>query len=259
MNRIQQLFEKKKENLLAVYFTAGYPHLNDTVTIIRELEAAGADLVEIGIPFSDPLADGPTIQISGEKALENGISLKLIFEQLKEIRKEVKIPLVFMGYLNPIFKFGIKRFAEKCAEAGIDGLILPDLPVQEYLNDFKETFEACNLSNIFLITPQTPEERIRKIDEISTGFIYMVSSSSTTGAKSAIQTNQESYFSRIQGMNLKTPRLIGFGISNHETFEKACLFANGAIIGSAFINALSESENLENTIHDFVKSVKSKA
>jgi len=259
MNRIQQLFEKKKKNLLAVYFTAGYPHLNDTVTIIRELEAAGADLVEIGIPFSDPLADGPTIQKSGEKALENGISLKLIFEQLKEIRKEVKIPLVFMGYLNPIFKFGIKRFAEKCAEAGIDGLILPDLPVQEYLNDFKETFEACSLSNIFLITPQTPEERIRKIDEISNGFIYMVSSSSTTGAKSAIQSNQESYFSRIQGMNLKTPSLIGFGISNHETFEKACRFANGAIIGSAFINALSESENLKDTIHDFVKSVKSKA
>ena len=259
MNRIQQLFEKKKENVLAVYFTAGYPQLNDTVTIIKELEAAGADLVEIGIPFSDPLADGPTIQKSGEKALENGISLNIIFEQLKDIRKEVKIPLVFMGYLNPIFKFGIRKFAEKCAEVGIDGLILPDLPVQEYMSDFKETFEACKLSNIFLITPQTPEERIRKIDETSTGFIYMVSSSSTTGAKSAIQTNQESYFQRIQDMNLKTPRLIGFGISNHETFEKACRFANGAIIGSAFINALSDSKDLKETVHNFVKSVKSKA
>ena len=256
MNRIQELFEKKKENLLAIYFTAGYPELNDTKTVIKELETAGADLIEIGIPFSDPLADGPTIQKSGEKALENGISLNLIFEQLKEIRKEVSTPLVFMGYLNPILKFGIKRFAEKCAEVGIDGLILPDLPLQEYMNEFKETFEACKLSNIFLITPQTPEERIRKIDEISTGFIYMVSSSSTTGAKTGIQTNQEGYFKRVQEMNLKTPRLIGFGISNNETFTKACQFANGAIIGSAFINTLTKSDNMKESIHDFVKSIK---
>lgn len=256
MNRIQQLFEKKKENLLAVYFTAGYPELNDTTTVIKELEAAGADLVEIGVPFSDPLADGPTIQKSGERALENGISLNLIFEQLKDIRKEVSIPMVFMGYLNPILKFGIKRFAEKCAEVGIDGLILPDLPVQEYMTEFKETFEACNLSNIFLITPNTPEKRVRKIDEISTGFIYMVSSSSTTGAKTNIQTNQEDYFKRIDEMDLNTPRLIGFGISNNETFTKACQFANGAIIGSAFINTLTNSENLKDSIHGFVKSIK---
>jgi len=256
MNRINELFEKKQNNILSIFFTAGYPGLNDTAKIIKSLQNSEVDMIEIGMPFSDPLADGPVIQQSSQVALKNGMSLKLLLNQLKDIRKEVNIPLILMGYLNPVYQFGIERFCEKATETGVDGLILPDLPMQEYVEDYKTIFEKYKLHNIFLITPQTTEERIRKIDAESKGFIYMVASSSTTGAKSAILTEQEDYFKRIAKMNLTSPKIIGFGISTNETFQKACKYANGAIIGSAFIKLLEKSENPENDIIDFANGIK---
>lgn len=255
-NRINQLFETKKENILSVYFTAGYPRLNDTVTVIRELEKNGVDLIEIGMPFSDPTADGPVIQKSSETALKNGMSLKLLFEQIEDIRKSVKIPLVLMGYINPVLHFGIEKFCKKCAEVGIDGLILPDLPLSEYKLHYREIFSKYGLHNILLITPQTSENRIREIDDVSGGFIYMVSSSSTTGAnKKAGDFNRE-YFERLHQMKLKNPRLIGFGISNHSTFANACQYAHGAIIGSAFIKALQQDKSIAENVAAFVKNIR---
>lgn len=255
-NKIEQLFEEKKERILSVYFTAGYPGLNDTSNIIKYLQSSGADIVEVGIPFSDPVADGPTIQESNKLALGNGISLKLIFEQLTEIRNEVDIPIILMGYINPVMQFGVEEFCQKCEEVGVDGLILPDLPMQEYIDEYQSMFEAHGLLNIFLITPQTSEQRIREIDDNSKGFIYMVSLAGTTGAKGDISEDQLAYFERIKTMQLKNPTLIGFGISNQETFDRACSYAFGAIIGSAFINILEKSINLEQDISAFIKSVK---
>ena len=217
-NRINRLFETKKENILSVYFTAGFPNLNDTVKIIQQLEKSGADLIEIGMPFSDPTADGPTIQHSSEVALKNGMSVKLLFGQLKEIRKSVKIPLILMGYFNPVLQFGVEEFCNKCSEIGIDGTILPDLPLEEFEEHYKKYFINNNLHNILLITPQTSEKRIRQIDDASEGFIYMVSSSSTTGAGKKVEDFHQDYFEHIQKMNLKNPRLIGFGISDKATF-----------------------------------------
>lgn len=254
-NRINTLFETKKENVLSVYFTSGYPELNDTETVITELVKNGTNLIEIGIPFSDPVADGPVIQQSSLEALNNGISLKLIFEQLKDIRQKVDIPLVMMGYLNPVLQYGIEAFCKKCNEIGIDGIILPDITPEIYEEEYKDIFEANNLHMIFLITPQSTPERIRYIDSISNGFIYMVSSSSTTGAKSSIQTDQEAYFTRVKELGLKNPKMIGFGISNKETFATACKYANGAIIGSAFIKALQQDGGLKERISNFVKSI----
>lgn len=255
-NRINQLFETKKENILSVYFTAGFPKLNDTVEIIQELETNGVDLVEIGIPFSDPTADGPTIQRSSETALKNGMSLKLLFEQLKNIRQSVKIPLVLMGYFNPVMQFGVEEFCKKCNETGIDGAILPDLPLEEFEAHYKKYFTKNNLHNILLITPQTSEARIRKIDEASGGFIYMVSSASVTGAGKKVEDFHQDYFERIQQMNLKKPRLIGFGISDHATFTNACRFAGGAIIGSAFVKELQEYNEIQKCIADFVQKIR---
>ena len=255
-NRINQLFETKKENILSIYFTAGFPRLNDTVEIIQQLEKNEADLVEIGIPFSDPTADGPTIQHSSEIALKNGMSLKLLFSQLKDIRKSVNIPLILMGYLNPVLQFGVEKFCTSCREAGIDGVILPDLPLEEYEEQFQQHFLKNNLHNILLITPQTPESRIRKIDESSDGFIYMVSSASTTGAGKKADDFNFGYFQRIQKMNLKNPRLIGFGISDHDTFSNACRYASGAIVGSAFVHALQQEKEPARAVHLFIKSIK---
>lgn len=255
MNRIEELFKKKSERVLNVYFTAGYPQLNDTASILEELEKTGADLIEIGIPFSDPIADGPTIQESNGIALDNGMTLNLLMEQLKDIRSKVDIPIILMGYINPIVQYGMEAFCQKCAEVGVDGLILPDLPMFEYLEVHKPLFEKHGLFNIFLITPQTSETRIREIDHNSNGFIYMVSSASTTGAKTGISDEQELYFERVNAMNLKNPTLIGFGISNKETFDKACKNANGAIIGSAFVKAISASEDLPRDIEIFTKSI----
>ncbi|TKG91052.1 tryptophan synthase subunit alpha [Puteibacter caeruleilacunae] len=256
MNRINQLFENKKNNILTVYFTAGFPELNDTLTILKSAEEAGADIVEIGMPFSDPLADGPTIQASGDKALENGMSIAKLFEQLKDMRKEISIPVLLMGYLNPVHRYGWDKFLQQCEYCGIDGLILPDLPIEEYKSDFKDKFEKIGLSNVFLITPQTPNERIRMIDELSTGFIYMVSSASTTGAKSGITEEQEAYFNRIAQMELKSPVQIGFGISDRGSFNRACEFADGAIIGSAFIKAIQKSGSIDVNVKNFISSIK---
>ena len=256
-NRIDHLFETKGNNILSIYFTAGFPKLEDTVSIIQHLQEAGADMIEIGIPFSDPVADGPTIQESGSVALHNGMTVNLLFEQIKNIRQNIDIPLLLMGYLNPVIQYGMEKFCQKCQETGIDGLIIPDLPLQEYLDEYKALFEQYGLYNIFLISPQTSEERIRQIDQHSSGFIYMVSSASITGAKGNITDEQEAYFKRVADMNLRNPTLIGFGISNHETFEKACVHASGAIIGSAFINLLKDSDNnLKEDIKGFVEAVK---
>jgi tryptophan synthase alpha chain len=252
-NRITALFERKDKKVLSIYFTAGYPELNDTLTIITELEKSGVDLIEIGMPFSDPVADGPVIQHSSEIALKNGMTIKLLFEQLKEIRKSISIPLILMGYLNPVMQYGIENFCKKCKETGIDGTIIPDLPLEIYEAEYKEIFRENSLSNIFLITPQTTDDRIRKIDVASTGFIYMVSSSSTTGVKGAVNEEQISYFERIRNMNLRSKRLIGFGISDKASFEKASGYANGAIIGSAFVKALSGQGAIESKVKAFVQ------
>ena len=250
------MFEEKKGGVLSVYFTAGYPYLNDTADIIRLLEKNGVDLIEVGMPFSDPTADGPTIQQSSDVALKNGMSLDVLFRQLEGIRNTVSIPLVMMGYFNPVLQFGVEKFCRKCAESGIDGIILPDLPVEEYDISYREIFEKYRLHNILLITPQTADERILEIDRISSGFIYMVSSSSTTGAGKKVEDFQKDYFSRVQELPLKNPRLIGFGISDRATFENACSYASGAIIGSAFVKALREQDSLENIISRFVQSIR---
>jgi tryptophan synthase alpha chain len=256
MNRINKLFDDKTRGVLSVYFTAGYPKLSDTAVICESLERAGADIIEVGMPFSDPIADGPTIQESNKSALDNGISLKLIFDQLADIRKRVQIPIVLMGYINPVLQFGLEAFCSECASVGIDGLILPDLPMQEYLDEYKPTFQKYGLLNIFLITPQTSEQRIWQIDRQSDGFIYVVSSASTTGAKSGISHKQDEYFQRINDMHLKNPMLIGFGISDHDSFQHACRYADGAIIGSAFINVLTHAKNLTEEINTFINDIK---
>ena len=253
MNVINKLFQDKKQNIFSVYFTAGFPNLNDTTTIIRELEKNGVDMIEIGMPFSDPLADGPTIQRSSEIALENGMTIKLLFEQLKIVNS--KIPLILMGYLNPVLQYGIEKFCKDASVIGVSGVIIPDLPLQEYVDEYKSIFEKYDLKNIFLITPQTSEKRIRLIDEHSDGFIYMVSSASTTGTKNEIGVEQESYFNRIKTMNLKNPTVIGFGIHNNQTFSKACEYTNGAIIGSAFIKAIDGSKDMEKNISVFVRNI----
>ncbi len=254
MNQINQKLQEDKK-LLSIYFSAGYPKLNDTVTIIQNLEKSGVDMIEIGLPFSDPLADGPTIQESSTKALQNGMTTKLLFEQLANIRESVKIPLIIMGYFNPMLQYGVENFCKKCQEIGIDGLIMPDLPVDIYDEQYKEIFEKYGLINVFLITPQTSESRIRYIDSVSNGFIYMVSSASVTGGSSnEFGDSQENYFQRIADMNLKNPQIVGFGISNKSTFDQATKFAKGAIIGSAFIKNLTD--NGVSSINKFVELFK---
>ncbi|MDR1715117.1 MAG: tryptophan synthase subunit alpha [Prevotella sp.] len=257
MNRIKQLFEKKQKDILSIYFTAGFPNLNDTRDVIRELEANGIDLIEIGIPFSDPMADGPTIQDSGTIALKNGMTLKILFSQLKDIRKEVNIPLIMMGYLNPIMQYGFENFCKQCKETGIDGAIIPDLPFNDYINEFKPIADKYDIKIVMLITPETSEERIRLIDEHTDSFIYMVSSAATTGAQKSFDEKKQDYFRRINSMNLRNPRLIGFGISNKATLDAAQANASGAIIGSKFITLLKESVNIKEAVKN-LKEVLSK-
>jgi tryptophan synthase alpha chain len=252
MNRINHKLKEDKK-LLSIYFSAGYPSLNDTVSIIENLEKNGVDMIEIGLPFSDPLADGPTIQASSTQALKNGMTTEILFNQLKDIRKTVSIPLVIMGYFNPMLQYGVEAFCKKCQEIGIDGLIIPDLPVDVYNNQYKSIFQKYGLINVFLITPQTSIERIKFIDSISEGFIYMVSSASVTGSSSGFGDTQTSYFKRIADMNLKNSQIIGFGISNNETFTQATQYAKGAIIGSAFIKFLSDNHLSE--ISEFTTSI----
>lgn len=248
MNRIKELFEKKNKDILSIYFTAGFPKLNDTCDIIHELEKNGIDLIEIGIPFSDPMADGPTIQESGTISLRNGMSLNLLFNQLSDIRKTVSIPLIMMGYLNPIMQYGFDNFCEKCQEVGIDGLIIPDLPFDDYIKEYKPIADRYDLKVVMLITPETSDDRVRLIDEYTDGFIYMVSSASTTGAQNSFNEQKQAYFRKINGMNLKNPRLIGFGISNKSTLEAAQANSSGAIIGSKFITLLKDSDGVKDAV-----------
>lgn len=246
MNRITQLFKEKKNNILSIYYTAGYPELGDTVAIAEALEKAGADMLEIGFPYSDPVADGPVIQASSKQALDSGMDLNLLFEQLKELRQKVTIPVLLMGYVNPVLQYGVENFCKACAAAGVDGCIVPDLPMYEYEEFYQDIFLEHGLSNIFLVTPQTSVERIHKIDGLSNGFIYLLSSSATTGQNLNVSDVTETYFSRIAAMELKNPTMIGFGISSKETFDKACKYANGGIIGTAFVKSLKAGETAEN-------------
>ncbi len=262
MNRINKLFELKKKNILSIYFTAGFPKLNDTKEILQALQENGADLIEIGIPYSDPLADGPVIQQSSMQALQNGMSIKLLFEQLGKfqntplgVRGEGNgVPFILMGYLNPVLQYGFEKFCEDAKMIGIDGIILPDLPIYEYESQYKKIFEKNDLNFIFLITPETSEERIRKIDALSNGFIYAVSSSSITGTDKNMDV-QESYFQRLEKMQLKNQILIGFGIRDKHTFAAACKHAAGAIIGTAYIKAIENSQNIQADTKNFLNSI----
>ncbi|WP_405562801.1 tryptophan synthase subunit alpha [Polaribacter sp. Asnod6-C07] len=253
MNSIKELFQQKDKNLLSIYFTCGYPKLDDTTKVITALEKSGVDFIEVGLPYSDPLADGPTIQDSSQKALENGINLDLVFEQLMTIKETNKTPLVLMGYLNQMLKYGEDKFCQKVVDCGIDTLILPDLPMVEFENHYQELFDKYGLTNVFLITPHTSEERIKKIDAYSKAFIYVVASASITGAKGEISNKQVAYFERIKAMNLKSNLIVGFGISDKQTFNTACNYANGAIIGSAFIKNLGK--NGVASIDGFIKPI----
>ena len=257
-NRIDQLFTTTQEKILSIYFTAGYPSLDDTQAIVQYLDKAGVNMIEIGIPFSDPVADGTTIQQSNQIALDNGMTLKLLFKQLAKIRERINIPVILMGYINPVLQYGMEAFCEKCTQIGVDGVIFPDLPIDVYQKQYQALFEQHGLYHVFLITPQTSEYRIRKIDQLTSGFIYMISSASVTGAKASISDQQEAYFERIKQMELKNPTLIGFGISNQNTFEKACKHANGAIVGSAFLKMLKNAKNLQTSICRFVQELKNK-
>jgi tryptophan synthase alpha chain len=255
MNRLDTLFNSKKKNLLSIFTTAGYPTLSDTSLVVKALQDSGVDFIEVGIPFSDPLADGPIIQESSTVALENGMTLKLLLSQIVEIRKEVELPILLMGYINPVLQYGIENLAKKCSEVGVDGIIIPDLPMREFLEDYQAIFAKYDIKNIFLVTPQTSEERIRFIDEHSNSFIYLVSSSSTTGKKVGIE-GAEAYLSRIQKMNLKSPTMVGFNISNKESFESATRFADGAIIGSAFVKAIAGQVDVALAAKNFVRAIR---
>ena len=253
MNRINQTLNQDKK-LLSIYFTAGFPQLEDTVPILKQLQEAGVDMIELGLPFSDPLADGPTIQESSTQALRNGMTSDKLFTQLEGIRECIHVPLIVMGYFNPMMQYGVERFCKRCQEVGIDGLIIPDLPVDVYHEQYQSLFQQYGLLNMFLITPQTPDDRIRFIDQASTGFIYMVSSAATTGTQGSFGNTQQKYFQRIADMKLQSKLLVGFGISNAETYQAAVAQSQGAIIGSAFIKHLEANGN--KSVQDFVKTIR---
>ena len=255
MNKINTLFQKKKREILSVYFTAGFPAINDTEEIIFALQNAGIDLVEVGIPFSDPLADGPVIQESSTVALRNGMNLRLLFSQLDSIKDKVHIPLILMGYLNPIMQYGFENFCKDCKKTGISGMIIPDLPFNDYLNEYKPIADRYDLKIIMLITPETSDERIRLIDAHTDGFIYMVSSAATTGVQNQFDGKKLEYFRRIGQMNLRNPLLIGFGISNRDMLATVFEYAAGAIIGSRFIRLLAEEENPETAVSKLLESL----
>ena len=254
MNRINKLFQKKNKKILSIYFTAGYPRINDSVDIIKALDKNGVDMIEVGIPFSDPIADGPIIQNSSTIAIKNGMNMSLLFDQLKNIRSTTQIPIILMGYINPIIQFGYDKFVNKLIDCGIDGVILPDLPLLEYKKELKPFFDKNNLSFISLISPNTSIERVKEIDQISDGFLYVVSSSSITGQNNLFDANQIKYFNSLNNIFLKNPKIIGFGISDKKSFDMACNYSNGAIIGTKFINSL-DALNLNKSIKRFVNSI----
>jgi len=256
MNRIQQLFQSSQKNILSIYFTAGYPRLNDTIPILTELEKNGVDMVEIGMPFSDPLADGPVIQKSSQIALKNGMSLKVLMKQLEGFRRHINLPVLLMGYLNPVLAYGPDRFLKDAHERGIDGIILPDLPLEEYEAHYASSFHAQEISNIFLITPQTPKERIHHIDRCSDGFVYMVSSSATTGTTKKIFDDHRGYFEKVNAMQLKNQRLIGFGIHDNRSYKEACNYAAGAIVGTAFVQTLGKGEPISSTVEKMISNLR---
>lgn len=241
MNRIDRLFSGSPKRLLSIYFCAGAPTLDGTADVIRSLAREGVDMIEIGIPFSDPMADGPVIQDAATKALRNGMTLEKLFSQLEGIRRDVDIPLILMGYLNPVFRYGFEAFCKRCTEVGVDGIILPDLPFKDYMESYKDVAERYGLRFIMLITPETSEERVRLIDAHTSGFIYMVSSAATTGAQKDFDAQKQAYFRKIEEMGLRIPRMVGFGISNKQTFDAACEHASGGIIGSRFVTLLEQA------------------
>ncbi|GAB6394090.1 MAG: tryptophan synthase subunit alpha [Bacteroidales bacterium] len=256
-NRITHLFETKKRGIISVYFTAGYPQLNDTARILKTLQDKGIDMTEVGIPFSDPMADGPVIQASSTQALRNGMTLRLLFEQLRNVREEVQVPIILMGYLNPIMRFGFENFCRQCVETGVDGAIIPDLPFTEYLSEYKPVAERYGIKVIMLITPETSEERIRRIDEHTQGFIYMVSSAAVTGVQKNFGDAKQAYFRRINDMGLKNPRLVGFGISNKATYEAAAAYSSGAIIGSRFVQLLDSEPTIGQAVDALLEGLSS--
>lgn len=255
MKRIKDAFQKKQDGLLSIFVTAGYPNVGDTVEVLKELEANGVDMVELGIPFSDPMADGPVIQEASGVAIENGMTLKLLFEQLKDFRKEVSIPVLLMGYLNPVMQYGYEEFCKSCEEVGVDGAILPDLPLAEYEEQYKDLFESHGLANVFLVTPETAPARIEKLDALTNGFLYLVSSSSTTGKKSGIDGTVD-YLKRVKDMGLASPTMIGFNIKDAESYKIATEYSNGAIIGTAFIKAIMNSSDLKRDIQKFIATIR---
>lgn len=254
MNRITNLFNNKRTRVLNVYCTAGFPEADSTREVLRSLQAAGADMIEIGMPYSDPLADGPVIQASSAKAIENGMTMRKLFDELKDFRKQIDVPVILMGYMNPVMQYGFEKFCAKAAETGIDGLILPDLPMYEFENEYGAIINKYGLKFIFLVTPETSDERIRKLDELSTGFLYAVSSSSTTG-KEKDMNDQAGYFKKLQDMKLKNPVLIGFGIKDKATFDAASKYSNGAIIGTAYIRALEKTGSISTTTKEFINGI----
>lgn len=254
MNRIEALFKKKNERVLNVYCTAGYPKLDSTVTVMKALQENGADIIELGMPYSDPLADGPVIQASSTIALANGMTIKKLFEQIKGFRKDINIPVILMGYMNPVLQYGFEKFCADASAVGIDGLILPDLPEYEYETEYGAIIKKYGLDFIFLVTPETSEKRIKKLDELSSGFLYAVSSSSTTGSEKNM-TAVTSYLQNLKSLQLRNSILVGFGIKDKQTFDEACRHANGAIIGSAFVKAIENGKNVEDSVKQFLKSV----
>lgn len=256
MSRIKELFSKKQNNVLSVYCTAGFPRLNDTLIVMKTLQENGADMIELGMPYSDPLADGPVIQHSSTIALQNGMTIKKLFEQLEDFRKEVSIPILLMGYMNPILQYGFEKFCSDAAGVGIDGLILPDLPEYEFETEYGAIIKKYGLNFVFLVTPETSEERIKRLDELSSGFLYAVSSSSTTG-RDKNMNDIKTYLQKLKSLNLKNPVMVGFGIKDKQTFETACENANGAIIGTAFIKALGQNHYIKDSTSSFLNSITS--
>jgi tryptophan synthase alpha chain len=254
MSRIKTLFEKKQHNILNVYCTAGYPEKESTLSVMEALQGGGVDMIELGMPYSDPLADGPVIQTSSVKALANGMTIACLFHQLKDFRKQIQVPVLLMGYMNPVLQYGFEKFCNDARAIGIDGLILPDLPIYEFETEYREAIKKCGLDFVFLVTPETSDERIRKLDELSSGFLYAVSSSSTTGRDKNI-TDQGAYFKRLRDMALKNPVLIGFGIRDRQSFQAACQYASGAIIGTAYIQSFEPGKDIMGSTRKFLKAI----